>query len=86
MQLRLMVSGVCNGFGLQMEGKGRCIGDEGSIMWKFCWFSGRNTAFSTTSERFRDRHEPNEARNMREIRSLNRFSIRERERGFEGDF
>lgn len=63
-----------------MEGKGRAFGDKGSSIWKLWWFCGTKTAFSTASEMFRDRHEPNEARNIREIRSLNRFSMRERER------
>ena len=63
-----------------MEGKGRGFGDKGSSIWKLWWFCGTKTAFSTASEMFRDRHELNEARNIREIRSLNRFSMRERER------
>ena len=67
-----------------MEGKGRGFGDKGSSIWKLWWFCGTKTAFSTASEMFRDRHELNEARNIREIRSLNRFSMREREREREG--
>jgi hypothetical protein len=62
---------------MQIEGKGRALGGKWSIKWKFLWFWGTNTAFSATSDKFRVRHEP---RNMREIRNLNRFSIREREK------
>ncbi|PON49862.1 hypothetical protein TorRG33x02_316020 [Trema orientale] len=68
--------------GPQMEGKGRTFEGTllGSIMWKLWLSSGLRTDFSITSDRFRVRHDPKEPRNMRESFSLNRFSIRDRER------
>lgn len=52
------------------------FGEEegGSMKWKLWRFSGGlNTGFSITSVKFRVLQEPNEDRNIREIRILRRF-------------
>ena len=78
MQWSSMVSDVWDPLGLQMAGRGRGLGGEGGSMrwWKPRWLGGgANTAFSITSAMFRVRHDPNEDRNMREIRIFSRFSM-----------
>lgn len=63
--------------GVKIDGKGRSLGEMGSMSLKdgWLWLCGVKTAFSMTSLKFRVRHEPNEDRNMREIRVLSRLSI-----------
>lgn len=91
--LKIIICGcvvvISGHLGRQMEGKGRGLGDKiGSViiiifMWEllFLWVSLTTTS---DSDMFRDRHDPNEERNRREIRSFNRFSI-SREYAREGE-
>lgn len=87
------ISGVWEDLGLQMEGKGRegGLGEKSSISWWWWWgFCGKKKGCSAASEMCLERQEARDERKMREILSLRRFSMveresfreRKRERGF----
>lgn len=84
--LKIIICGcvvvISGHLGRQMEGKGPGLGDKsGSVIIIMKWellFLCVCLVTTSDSDMFRDRHDPNEERNMREIRSFKRLSIFQR--------